>query len=123
MGNPTGMPEQVWVSDKPSSSWSQSVGNAVQTGAMLIDGAVQLGVNGTITGMLVRPASSIAALPALAMGGIDAYTSIQQDLQERWSPESHNPGAIAIQQTLGQMLKPVGQTLDQLRTSQREPVR
>ena len=39
-GNPTGMPEQVWVSDKPSSSWSQSVGNALQTGAMLIDGAV-----------------------------------------------------------------------------------
>jgi len=117
LGNPTGMPEQVWVSDKPPTSYAEGLGNAAHTVGQLIDGAVQLGVNGAITGMVVRPASSIAALPALAMGGIDAYTSIQQDLQERWSPESHNPGAIAIQQGLGQMLQPVGQTLDQLRTA------
>lgn len=60
LGNPTGMPEQVWVSDKPSSSWSQSVGNALQTGAMLMDGAVQLGVNGVVNGTcgLALPAAS-----------------------------------------------------------------
>jgi hypothetical protein len=117
LGNPTGMPEQVWVSDKPSSSWSQGVGNALQTGAMLIDGAVQLGVNGTINGMLARPASGLAALPALFINGTEAYTAIQADLQERMSLQSNNPGAIAIQQSLGQMLQPVGQTLDQLRTA------
>jgi hypothetical protein len=33
------------------------------------------------------------------------------------SLQSNNPGAIAIQQSLGQMLQPVGQTLDQLRTA------
>ena len=117
LGNPTGMPEQVWVSDKPSSSWSQSVGNAIQTGAMLIDGAVQLGVNGVVNGMWARPASGLAALPALVINGTEAYTAIQADLQERMSLQSNNPGAIAIQQSLGQMLQPVGQTLDQLRIS------
>ena len=116
LGNPTGMPEQVWVSDKPSSSWS-SVGNAIQTGAMLIDGAVQLGVNGVVNGMWARPASGLAALPALVINGTEAYTAIQADLQERMSLQSNNPGAIAIQQSLGQMLQPVGQTLDQLRTA------
>jgi len=117
LGNPTGMPEQVWVSDKPSSSWSQGVGNALQTGAMLIDGAVQLGVNGTINGMLARPASGLAALPALFINGTEAYTAIQADLQERMSLQSNNPGAIAIQQSLGQMLQPVGQALGELRTA------
>lgn len=117
LGNPTGMPEQVWVSDKPSSSWSQSVGNAIQTGAMLIDGAVQLGVNGVVNGMWARPASGLAALPALVINGTEAYTAIQADLQERMSLQSNNPGAIAIQQSLGQMLQPVGQTLDQLRAA------
>ena len=117
LGNPTGMPEQVWVSDKPSSSWSQSVGNALQTGAMLIDGAVQLGVNGAITGMLARPASGFMALPAAALMGSEAYTAIQADLQERMSLQSNNPGAVAIRQSLGQMLHPVGQALDQLRTA------
>lgn len=60
LGNPTGMPEQVWVSDKPSSSWSQSVGNALQTGAMLMDGAVQLGANVVVNGTcgLALPAAS-----------------------------------------------------------------
>ena len=117
LGNPTGMPEQVWVSDKPSSSWSQSVGNALQTGATLIDGAVQLGVNGVVNGMWARPASGLAALPALVINGAEAYTAIQADLQERWSPQSNNPGAVAIRHSLGQMLQPVGQTLDQLRTA------
>lgn len=117
LGNPTGMPEQVWVSDKPSSSWSQGVGNALQTGATLIDGAVQLGVNGVVNGMWARPASGLAALPALVINGTEAYTAIQADLQERMSLQSNNPGAIAIQQSLGQMLQPVGQTLDQLRTA------
>ncbi len=117
LGNPTGMPEQVWVSDKPSSSWSQGVGNALQTGAMLIDGAVQLGVNGTINGMLARPASGLAALPALFINGTEAYTAIQADLQERMSLQSNNPGAIAIQQSLGQMLQPVGHALGELRTA------
>ena len=117
LGNPTGMPEQVWVSDKPSSSWSQGVGNALQTGATLIDGAVQLGVNGVVNGMWARPASGLAALPALVINGAEAYTAIQADLQERWSPQSNNPGAVAIRHSLGQMLQPVGQTLDQLRTA------
>ncbi|MFN7042879.1 MAG: hypothetical protein ACK4OH_17200 [Acidovorax temperans] len=117
LGNPTGMPGQVWVSDKPSSSWSQSAGNALQTGAMLIDGAMQLGVNGTINGMLARPASGLAALPALFINGTEAYTAIQADLQERMSLQSNNPGAIAIQQSLGQMLQPVGQALGELRTA------
>ncbi len=114
MGNPTGMPEQVWVSDQPSSSYTQAMGNVARTVGHLVDGAVQLGVNGAITNMVVRPASGIAALPALALG-TDAYTQIQADLQERWSPESNNPGAVAIRNSLGQMLQPVGQTIQQLR--------
>jgi hypothetical protein len=91
------------------------LGNAVRTIGHLVDGAVQLGVNGTITSMVVRPASGIAALPALALGGTEAYTAIQQDLQQQWSPESNNPGAVAIRQCMGQILAPVGQTLQQVR--------
>ncbi|MCZ8093341.1 MAG: hypothetical protein O9331_07610 [Acidovorax sp.] len=62
-----------------------------------------------------RPASSIAALPALHIGGIEAYTSIQQDLQQQWSPESSNPGAVASRQSMDQILAPVGQILQQVR--------
>lgn len=115
MGNPTGMPEQVWVSDQPQSSHAQAMGNVARTAGNLVDGAVQLGVNGAITNMVVRPASSIAALPAAVFMGPEAYTAIQADLQERWSPESNNPGAVAIRNSLGQMLEPVGQTIQQLR--------
>ena len=115
LGNPTGMPEQVWVSDKPPTRYAEGLGNAVRTVGHLVDGAVQLAVNGTITSMVVRPASGLAALPALALGGTEAYSAIQQDLQQQWSPESNNPGAVAIRQSMGQILAPVGQTLQQMR--------
>ncbi|WP_426303942.1 hypothetical protein ACN9MJ_13060 [Acidovorax facilis] len=117
LGNPTGGMQQEWVSDQPGSSYAQAMGNVARSVGNFVDGATQLAVNGTITGMVVRPASSLMALPAAVFMGPEAYTAIQADLQERWSPESNNPGAIAIQQSLGQMLQPVGQTLGELRTA------
>ncbi|WP_426303952.1 hypothetical protein ACN9MJ_13110 [Acidovorax facilis] len=117
LGNPTGGMQQEWVSDQPGSSYAQAMGNVARSVGNFVDGATQLAVNGTITGMVVRPASSLMALPAAVFMGPEAYTAIQADLQERWSPESNNPGAIAIQQSLGQMLQPVGQALGELRTA------
>ncbi|WP_415838300.1 hypothetical protein, partial [Polaromonas hydrogenivorans] len=100
-----------------SETLSQGLARAVKSAAAIADGAVELAVKGSWNAMGARPASSVAALPAaLFMGGAQAYTEIQRDLQQRWSAEIQTPGGQAIEAFAGQLLEPVAQGITQLRS-------
>ena len=118
-GSYGGGTEQVWVSDGPQMPYKQQISNALgataQGIANTIDGVVELGVKGTWNAPVARPASSIAALPALALGGTQAYTEIQATLQQQFSAEIQNPGGKALGQLAGQLLEPIGQGITQAR--------
>ena len=100
-----------------STPWPASVGKALQFVASVVDGVVDLGVKSTVNGMLARPASGVMALPALALGGTQAYSELQADLQDRLSLEVKNDGGKLLQQGLARIVSPVAETLAQWRTS------
>ncbi|WP_234369556.1 LysM peptidoglycan-binding domain-containing protein [Paracidovorax avenae] len=83
MGNATGAPNQVWVSDGPATPYAESVGKAVPAAASLASGLATLTVAG-IYNQVVKIGSGVASIPFLPAAGMDAAIGVQKNIQEDW---------------------------------------
>lgn len=83
MGNATGAPNQVWVSDGPATPYAESVGKAVTAAASLASGLATLTAAG-IYNQGVKIGSGVASIPFLPAAGLDAAIGVQKNIQEDW---------------------------------------